>query len=171
MLPCLSQVVIAILSIVLSTTFASAHNADPLGARPMLLKNYRTDTASAGEVICFSHDVRLPPGSDMTAPTKSGGLLPRRKCFVMFTTLSRDGYRFPSCRTPLVARISSGFPAKRNMALPNGEPMDSMNSFIECAFCHSCDCDVVRNQTYAFVVLCNECGYAQSATLPQLLAS
>jgi hypothetical protein len=29
----------------------------------------------------------------------------------------------------------------------------------------------VRNETFGFVVLCGECGYAQQPTLPQLLAS
>lgn len=49
--------------------------------------------------------------------------------------------------------------------------MDTTTSDFECDFCHACDGDVVRNQTYAFLALCNECGYARPATVSQLLAS
>ena len=42
---------------------------------------------------------------------------------------------------------------------------------LECMFCHENDGEIVRNGRFAFVVICNSCGYAQAALLPQLLAS
>lgn len=42
---------------------------------------------------------------------------------------------------------------------------------LACACCHEYDVEVVRNDIRGFVVLCNECGYAQGATLRHLLAS
>ena len=41
----------------------------------------------------------------------------------------------------------------------------------ECNFCHAHEGDIVENDVFGFVALCTECGYAQRATLPQLLAS
>jgi uncharacterized Zn finger protein len=49
--------------------------------------------------------------------------------------------------------------------------MHTTLSTFECNFCHAHDGDVVRNRTHGFIVLCNDCGYAQTPTLPQLLAS
>jgi len=49
--------------------------------------------------------------------------------------------------------------------------MNALSSGFECNFCHSLEGDIVRNETFGFVVLCGECGYAQQPTLPQLLAS
>lgn len=42
---------------------------------------------------------------------------------------------------------------------------------LACACCHEYDVEVVRSDTKGFVVLCNECGFAQGATLQHLLAS
>lgn len=42
---------------------------------------------------------------------------------------------------------------------------------LSCSFCHTDDFEIVRSDTRGFVVLCNECGYAQTATLQHLLAS
>lgn len=52
-----------------------------------------------------------------------------------------------------------------------GGVIDTTTSHFECDSCQSCDGDVVRNQTYAFLALFNECGYARPATVGQLLAS
>ena len=41
----------------------------------------------------------------------------------------------------------------------------------ECSFCHALEGDIVRYDVFGFVTLCTGCGYAQRATLPQLLAS
>ena len=41
----------------------------------------------------------------------------------------------------------------------------------ECDFCHAHEGDIVQNDVFGFVALCTEYGYAQRATLPQLLAS
>ena len=41
---------------------------------------------------------------------------------------------------------------------------------LACACCHSDDLEVVASDVMGFVVLCNECGYAQVATLGHLLA-
>ena len=40
-----------------------------------------------------------------------------------------------------------------------------------CAFCHEEAYEVVRNDARGFIVICNECGFAQGATLEHLLAS
>jgi uncharacterized Zn finger protein len=42
---------------------------------------------------------------------------------------------------------------------------------LSCSFCHSEEFEVVRNDAKGFVVLCNECGFAQAATLAHLIAS
>lgn len=42
---------------------------------------------------------------------------------------------------------------------------------LTCSLCHVEDWDIVLNNVRGFVVLCNECGYAQGATLEHLLAS
>ena len=47
---------------------------------------------------------------------------------------------------------------------------DNPDTF-ECGFCHAYEGDIVQNDIFGFVALCTECGYAQRATLPQLLAS
>ena len=41
----------------------------------------------------------------------------------------------------------------------------------ECGFFNALEGDIVRNDVFGFVTLCTGCGYAQRATLPQLLAS
>jgi hypothetical protein len=40
-----------------------------------------------------------------------------------------------------------------------------------CACCHSASFDVVPNDRRGFVVICDECGYAQALTLAHLRAS
>ena len=52
-----------------------------------------------------------------------------------------------------------------------GGPMNDDFRNLECMFCHENDGEIVRNGRFAFVVICNSCGYAQAALLPQLLAS
>ena len=51
------------------------------------------------------------------------------------------------------------------------EAMAFREQDLGCAFCHAEDYEVIRSETRGFVVLCNECGYAQGATLEHLLAS
>ena len=55
--------------------------------------------------------------------------------------------------------------------LGQGGPVNDDVRNFECMFCHENDSEIVRNGRFAFVVICNSCGYAQAASLPQLLAS
>lgn len=45
------------------------------------------------------------------------------------------------------------------------------NTVRSCPCCHSDDVEVVRNDRHGFIALCNECGFAQGASLSHLLAS
>ena len=49
--------------------------------------------------------------------------------------------------------------------------MEENPDTFECSFCHTLEGDIVRSDVFGFLALCTECGYAQRATLPQLLAS
>lgn len=49
--------------------------------------------------------------------------------------------------------------------------MSTLHPEIACAFCHSDDFEVLRNDVQGLVVICLECGYAQRPTLQHLLAS
>lgn len=62
----------------------------------------------------------------------------------------------------------SHFPSS---AHAKGNAMAIREADLTCSLCHVEDWDIVLNNVRGFVVLCNECGYAQGATLDHLLAS
>jgi hypothetical protein len=86
---------------------------------------------------------------------------------------------FPLMRLPPVLRTFFNTrrdswltsPRKTNIVDRVGAVMNALSSGFECNFCHSFEGDIVCNETFGFVILCGECGYAQQPTLPQLLAS
>ena len=65
----------------------------------------------------------------------------------------------------------SNFPVRHVRHTRQGGFMRENLDTFECGFCHSHEGDIVQNNIFGFVALCTECGYAQRATLPQLLAS
>ena len=75
-------------------------------------------------------------------------------------------------RGHLSARRSLQLPrqAQTTQTRQGGFVKENPDTF-ECGFCHAHEGDIVRNDVFGFVALCTECGYAQRATLPQLLAS
>ena len=62
--------------------------------------------------------------------------------------------------------------ARRVAVLPQeGSIMFVQDPEATCACCHSANFDVVPNDRRGFVVICDECGYAQALTLAHLRAS
>ena len=51
-----------------------------------------------------------------------------------------------------------------------GEVMKA-NFKLNCSFCHEKDLEVIVNDRYGFMLMCNECGYTETAHADQLVAS
>ena len=45
------------------------------------------------------------------------------------------------------------------------------NFELNCSFCHEKDLEVIVNDRYGFMLMCNECGYTETAHADQLVAS
>ena len=75
-------------------------------------------------------------------------------------------------RGHLSARRSLQLPrqAQTTQTRQGGFVKENSDTF-ECGFCQAHEGDIVQNDVFGFVALCTECGHAQRATLPQLLAS